>query len=276
MSLTLSADGETYHLKANVNPKCIVDLKFTKAAPGFVVGKNGVSNFGTDPEKPWGHMKHVFWPRCRVEGTFLTQQGPTSFNGRGMLSSAIQGIKPHFAARRWNFVNFQSPSYSAIMMEFTTPESYGDTIVNVGGVATDGKILFAGGNPSTKAEHTQVKGDSENDWPEPSAAKFTWEGQSTDGTAFKAEVAGEIGPRADRIDVMGELPQFVKQIASSASGTKPYIYQVSPACFYVFCRRPSIDIFALQFVPKLKIKLNINGEEKEEEGQLFMEATFIS
>lgn len=32
----------------------------------------------------------------------------------------------------------------------------------------------------------------------------------------------------------------------------------------------------MQYTPKLTLKLNINGEEKEEEGQLFMEATFIS
>ena len=30
------------------------------------------------------------------------------------------------------------------------------------------------------------------------------------------------------VDVMAEVPAFVKQIVAAAAGTKPYIYQVSP------------------------------------------------
>lgn len=32
----------------------------------------------------------------------------------------------------------------------------------------------------------------------------------------------------------------------------------------------------MQYTPKLKLNITIDGDEKEEEGQLFMEATFIS
>jgi hypothetical protein len=189
-----------------------------------MAGKNGTSNYGTDPSKPWGRMKHIFWPRCTVSGQIITQQGPVNFAGKGMLSHALQGMKPHFAAGRWNFANFQSPNYSAVVMEFTTPKSYGETVVAVGGIAKDGKIVVAGASPNVKAEHTTVKGDPDNDWPEPGAAKFTWSGEGTEAT-----LSGEILPRVDRVDVMGELPKFVKQIATQASGTKPYIYQVSNA-----------------------------------------------
>lgn len=140
-------------------------------------------------------------------------------------------------------------------MEFTTPPSYGSTVVNVGCIAKVGELVYVGTNPSTKAEHTSVKSDEHNDWPEPSAVNFTWDGKTTNGKELHAQLGGSITPRADRVDVMGELPGFVKQIATSASGTKPYIYQ---------------------YTPKLKLKLKVDGEEKEEEGQLFMEATFIS
>ena len=140
-------------------------------------------------------------------------------------------------------------------MEFTTPPSYGETVVAVGGIVKKDQILFAGASPSTKAEHNEVKGDPENDWPEPSSATFTWQGKTSDGKDAKAVLAGDLGGRTDRVDVMGELPKFVKQIVAGASGAKPYIYQ---------------------YIPKLKLKVDIGGEEVEEEGQLFMEATFIS
>ena len=140
-------------------------------------------------------------------------------------------------------------------MEFTTPPSYGPTTVAVGGITKQNQILFTGASPSTKVEHTAFTGDPDNDWPEPSAATFTWEGKTHDGKAAKAVLGGPLERRADRVDVMGEVPKFVKQIVAGAAGTKPYIYQ---------------------YTPRMTLKLTIDGEEVEEEGQLFMEATFIS
>lgn len=219
--MELSEDGKTYTIKSTVNKQSAVNLTFTTLTPGCVVGKDGISNFGTDPKKPWGRMRHAFWPRCKVEGSIMTQQGPVDFNGKGLFIHALQGMKPHFAAAKWNFCDFQSPTYSAILMEFTTPPSYGETSVAVGCIATDDGIIYAGASPSTKVEHTQVKGDADNDWPEPGAVKFSWEGADV-----KAELASDL-TRVDRVDVMGELPKFVKQIVAGAAGTKPYIYQVS-------------------------------------------------
>ena len=95
----LSEKGNTYHISSTTNKKSVVDLKFTQTAPGFVVGKNGTSTFGTDPKKPWGSMRHAFWPRCKVEGSIITPSGPIDFTGIGMLSHALQGMKPHHAGQ---------------------------------------------------------------------------------------------------------------------------------------------------------------------------------
>ncbi|KAK7514544.1 oxidative stress survival, Svf1-like protein [Phyllosticta citricarpa] len=253
-SLELSEDGSSYTIKSSTNKQSIVNLKFTRTAPGFVVGKDGTSYFGTDPAKPWGSMRHAFWPRCKVEGSVLTKTGEIDFTGRGMFVHALQGMKPHHAAARWNFVDFQSPTYSAVMMEFTTPPSYGTTTVNVSAIATDDKLIAA--NVNGTAAHTEKKQDSENDWPEPVSAAFTWNGKTVDGQQdLHAELSGSLGPRTDRVDVMAEVPGFIKTIVASAAGTKPYIYQ---------------------YTPKLPIKIKIGGEEKVEEGTLFTEATFIS
>ncbi|KAL9083590.1 MAG: hypothetical protein Q9165_008459 [Trypethelium subeluteriae] len=247
--IELSEDGNSYRITSSTNPDCVVDLTVTRNAPGFVVGKNGTSFFGPDPKNPWGSMKHAFWPRCKVEGSMVTKDGEVDFTGNtGFFAHALQGMKPHHAASRWNFVNFQSPTYSAVMMEYTTPPSYGSTVVNVGGIVTDGKILYAGATNSAK--HTAVKGDPDSGWPEPGAVCFEWK-----GSGIEAELTGSLGERLDRIDVMGEVPRFVKQFVAGAVGMKPYIFQ---------------------YAPRLALKITENGQQKEEEGLAFSEATFIS
>jgi Svf1-like C-terminal lipocalin-like domain len=112
-------------------------------------------------------------------------------------------------------------------MEFTTPPSYATTVVDVGSItnASSGEILFAGADCT--AEHTEVKGDAEVDWPEPAATKYVWRGKTPDGKDAVATLEGPLGDRLDRVDIMGELPGFIKQLASTASGTRPYIYQAS-------------------------------------------------
>jgi len=128
-------------------------------------------------------------------------------------------------AAKWNFIDFQSPSYSAVMMDYTTPPSYGSTIVNVGGIAIDGEILCAG-SAGNSVEHTKVKKDSANDWIEPTDIKFVWSGLTKDGKKVSAKVEGSLGKRLDKVDVMEKVPGFIKTLVGGVVGTKPYIYQV--------------------------------------------------
>jgi hypothetical protein len=139
-------------------------------------------------------------------------------------------------------------------MEFTTPSSYGSTVVRVGGIATDGDLLCAG-TKGFDVKHTETKQDADTEWPEPIATSYHWEGKTVDGKEISADLAGSLGPRADRVDVMAEVPGFVKTIVATAAGTKPYIYQ---------------------YAPKMTLKIKVGDEVKEEEGTLFTEATFIS
>lgn len=138
-------------------------------------------------------------------------------------------------------------------MEFTTPPSYGSTVVNIGGITNTSEILFAGGKSS--ATHTATKPDTEVDWPEPTSAKYVWHGMTTDGKDCTTELDAPLGERVTRVDIMGEIPAFVKSIASAAAGTRPYIYV---------------------FAPKLTLKVKIGDEIVEEEGLAFIEATFVS
>lgn len=99
VSVELSEDGSFYTIKSAVNEGSLVNLKFTRAAPGFVGGKDGITNYGTDPKNPWGSMRHAFWPRCTVEGSVITKDGEIDLKGRGNFNHALQGMKPHHAGK---------------------------------------------------------------------------------------------------------------------------------------------------------------------------------
>ncbi|KAK3324130.1 oxidative stress survival, Svf1-like protein [Cercophora scortea] len=255
-AVELSEDGTTYTIKSMNDDRAIVNLTVKRVAPGFQCGKTGKTLYGTDLNEPWGSMRHVFWPRCAAEGTITTKDGPIDFKGRALVIHALQGMKPHHAAAKWSFCDFQSPTYSAILMQYTTPPSYGSTVVNVGGIVKDGEVITAG--CSNVATHLETKSDSDNAWPTPTVIKFAWSGKTKDGKPVEAVVEGNLGEIMDRIDVMAEVPGFVKKIVANTAGTKPYIYQYAP--------HPH----------KLSLKMKIGDEEITEEGFLFSEATFIS
>ncbi|SPN99634.1 probable Survival factor 1 [Cephalotrichum gorgonifer] len=254
-AVELSEDGTSYTIKSLVDEKCVVNLKVTRTSPGLHAGKTGRSLFGTDPEKPWGSMRHAFWPRCVAEGTMTTPDGAIDFEGRAFYVHALMGMKPHHAAAKWNFANFQGDDYTAMIMEFTTPPSYGSTKVTIGAIAKDGEVVVA--NCDSTAVHVKVEGDELNDWPVPSEIKYTWSGKTKDGKDLEATLEAVVGQSSDRVDVMAEVPGFVKAIVATAAGTKPYVYQYNPS-------------------NKQTLKIKTGEEETTEAGKLFAEATFIS
>ncbi|KPM42706.1 Survival factor 1 [Neonectria ditissima] len=252
-SVELSDDGSFYTIKSDNDERSIVNLTVSRVGAGFRAGTSGSTYFGTDPENPWGSMKHAFWPRCLATGSIKTEGGLIEFkDARSSFIHALQGMKPHHAAARWNFVNFHGPKYSAVMMEFTTPASYGDTVVNVGCIANDDGVVVAGCNNT--ATHTTTEEDVKSGWQVPVEARYTWSGTDQEGKAVEGVIEGPLN-RTDRVDIMEEVPGFIKTIISSAAGTRPYLYQ---------------------FRPELSLKLKIGDEEVVEEGVVYAEATFIS
>ncbi|EXJ84367.1 hypothetical protein A1O3_05034 [Capronia epimyces CBS 606.96] len=253
LAFELNEAGDTYTIKSAVNDNCIVNLTVTRTAPGFQLGEDGTSYFGTDPANPWGSMRHAFWPRCTVTGTMQTPSREYKVDGRALYVYALQGMKPHHLAVRWNFVNFQSPTYSAVLMEYTTPASYGRTVVSVGGIAKDNELVCAG---LCTAKHVTANQDTEDDWPEPKTIAYEWKGEQN-GKPVVGEITGDLPARSDRIDVLAHLPGFVKSFISGATGLKPHIFQYCPK-------------------DQLTLKLKIGDEEISEAGKMFAEATFIA
>lgn len=248
LSFEISEDGKTYRIKSYVCEDSMVDLTVTRLTEGVIFGKDGTTLYGDDKENPWGSMRHAFWPRCSVQGKLLLKNDvKLEIDGFTMFVMALQGMKPHHAAKSWNFLNFQSPHFSAVQMEFTTPVSYATTKVNIAMLAKDDKIVLT--SIDNEVTHEDAEVDSVG-WKVPKAITFNFSKEGA-GLETVAVVKGKMTKLVERVDVMAEIPQFVKNIVSGVSGAKPYIYQ--------FCNT-----------------LNITYGEESEEGIGFNEATFIS
>lgn len=245
--ISIESDGnEQFVLKSTVNPESEVNLTMQRLTPGVIFGKDGLTYYGDDVTAPWGSMRHVFWPRCSVTGTIKLKDTTVDLNGYTMFVMAMQGMKPHHAAKSWNFLNFQSDDYSAVQMEFTTPVSYALTKVNVA-ILTSKDLIIA-----TSIDNEIVHENQEEDdvgWKVPKAIIFNF----TEGTSTEviAKVSGETKALVERVDVMAEIPQLIKNIVSGIAGAKPYIYQ--------FCNT-----------------LTLEYEGKKTPGVAFNEVTFIS
>lgn len=255
LAIELSDDNKTYHLKSSVTPLSIVELTIERLVPGVIFGKDGFSHYGEDPAQPWGSMRHLFWPRNKVVGLLIQRNPETGedvrkveIDGYSMFVMALQGMKPHHAAKAWNFLNFQSENYSAVQMEFTTPPSYGNTKVNIGIVTSNDKILLTSVNNTVA--HLDATVD-EVGWAVPKSIEFKYDGTPSTNADLKVEVSGPLTLMVERVDVMAEIPQFIKSIATGVSGTRPYIYQ--------FCN---------------DFEISVDGVK--EPGVAFNEATFIS
>lgn len=253
-------DGRNYKLKSFVCDESIVELEVERLTDGVIFGDDGMTFYGDDINQPWGSMRHVFWPKCTVNGRILTKKlGEVKItNGYTMFVMALQGMKPHHAAKSWNFMNFQSSNYAAVQMEFTTPKSYANTKVNIGIVTDNEKILFA------TIDNEVVHLDSEIDsvgWPVPKAIEFNYVDPLNGNTI--AKVTGPLKNLIERVDVMAEIPQFVKNIVSGVAGAKPYIYQYS-------------NEFEIEILDKEKDSKSGKAVEGKEKGIGFTEVTFIS
>lgn len=274
LSIILKKDTiDTYQIDSSVNQLTEVHLTVKRIGDSIKFGKDGTTYYGTDIENPWGSMRHIFWPRCNVNGNiilrdvkpgqdleeleeneieYIVKENVTINNGLTMYVMALQGMKPHHAAATWDFLNYQSDKYSVVVMEFTTPPSYNKTKVSVAMVVdSEGKTLLGSMNNETK--HLESKIDETSGWNVPSKISYIIKDEKN---GLQAEVVGELKNLCERVDVMAEIPQFVKNIVSGVAGTKPYIYQ---------------------FSNMMDLTITKNGKvEATDKGYAYTESTFIT
>jgi hypothetical protein len=254
---------ESYTIRANLSVDFQISVEVTRpeGVPGFKLGKGpkgGFSNFGPDEANREGYVIHRFWPRTFSEGNIIHKGVAIPFKGPGLLSHAIQGMRPNLVASRWNFANFQSDEHggvSALQMEFTTIDAYGrkgagsgGVKVNVGSLVLGGKLVCVTAETKwpdeeqsdsaaaiSRAFHLNPTLDAETGYNQPNELEFRWSGPSLAKGGGKLEasliidVGGPKSPKGliEKVDVLGEIPSVVKMAVNYVAGTKPYIYQVS-------------------------------------------------
>jgi len=257
---------EVYLVTANLGPdlQLTLELKRPASIPGWKIGsgpKGGFSYFGHDPNKADGYVIHRFWPRLVASGTVIRDGKALSLTGHGMFVHAIQGMRPNLIAARWNFADFQSNELggvSAIMMEFTTTDTYGKkgagsgfATVNVGSVVIGDKLASVTAQSSvspqgtvvSKTTHLSPEHDPDTGYQKPNQILYEWQGPSVapgvSGTV-SAKLEQDVGtvekPQGliDKVDVLAEIPYALKMVVNYVAGTKPYIYQVIH--FLLHCR----------------------------------------
>lgn len=284
LAIEFNEDGTECHVSSQVTPDSDVDFVFKRLIPGAKVGSDGTTYFGDNLQEPWGMMRHVFWPRNHVKGEIRMRlpsddpDKPTErsykFDGEnptyGMFVMAFQGMKPHHAAKSWNFLYFNNDKHTVVVMEFVTPKSYANTKVSVAILTDSEKVLAV--TVDNDVSHLDCSVDSVG-WNVPKALKIEFQGLHSsvpteeieldeetqevvvkEDQRFNAIVEGPLDYLVARVDVMGEVPNFVKNIVSGVAGTKPYIYQYG-----------SQDGFSVKI-----------GDGPESKGFAWTEVTFIS
>lgn len=251
----LNKDQTIYNVSINLkDQKTFVELTFERTCPGLKFGEDGETFFGTDPKQPWMSIRHQFWPRARTSGLMHADGQNVDLDGLGMFSHALQQGKPHHLARAWDFANFQGKNFSAVMMQFTTTESYGSENVNVGIVARDDGIVAA--TIDNEVLHKDMKEDASTRWNEPGGLLLKWQGfRFGNEDPITATIDQELGKRVGRVDILQEIPFWIKGILSNMTGIRPYIYQ---------------------HMNKAKLEIQTIHQKVEDEGLLFTEITFIS
>ena len=154
-----------------------------------------------------------------------------------MFIMALQGMKPHHAAKAWNFVYVHTPEHTALLIEYITPKSYANTKVTVGVVTSKDDVMML--SLDNNYEHLNPEID-EVGWPVPHNIRVEFNGVSKDVTDEQVEngtftekdkvtavIEAPLKNMVERVDVMGEIPGFVKNIVSGIAGTNPFIYQYS-------------------------------------------------
>jgi len=258
------ASAESYIITVNLAADLQIGLTVSRPSEtsGFKVGKGekgGFSYFGADPNNAQGYVVHRFWPRTTAEGHIIRNGAAQAIKAStGMFVHAIQGMRPNLVANRWNFGWFSTPErggVSAIQMEFTTLDTYGKkgsgsggTVINVGSIVMDGKLVsvtaetrwkgegnIVAGDVQSRAIHYDAVLDPDTSYHAPSKLGFYWRAPSIIPDAagrVKAELEVESGSGhaseglVEKVDILGEIPWALKQIVY-ATGTKPYMYQVS-------------------------------------------------
>lgn len=232
-------DDNCLKLQSEVNPESLVTLIFKPLTDGVKFGKDPHTYYGPSIEENWGSMRHVYMPRCSVEGSITNLKTGlvvdlTAGRTFGLYVMALQNMKPHHAAKEWKFVWFVNEKESLVLMQFQTPRSYANGIVSTAIITDEDKVICCPVENDTILVDEYK--DEETGWSFAKEIDYKFKGHlikdeeeeeaKVDAdSAVEFELKGPLTTVIERVDVMNEVPQFVKNIVSGVAATKPFIYQ---------------------------------------------------
>ncbi|CAG8495944.1 7933_t:CDS:2 [Funneliformis caledonium] len=260
----LSAEAENMSIK--LNPECnkykvilkhdkdlFIDFEFEQVDRGFQKKNGGKTYFG---KKESEYVQHKFWPKGIVKGNITVDGKTFDISGVGLFVHAVQGMRPHLIASRWNFVNFQSnddKDVSLSLCEFETTPHYRSKKSNQGGLIVNNKLVGVTDDNVTNFLETYL--DPKTGYHVPSKIRYTWKGKTLEKSEdFSAYIEIKLDTPMDRIDVLNEIPYVLKKIVQ-AFVAKPFVYQ---------------------WFNEADAHIKIGDKELVARGTLFSECSFIS
>ena len=226
INVDLPSGSTTTNLRADFKVDLYQGYKLYPDGTSYFLDKSVRKNENTDGITSKRLLRHVFVPRGQGFGTisYIDKKTKKSydFDFAGVpvcYLDALQGLVPNKAASRWNFMTFQGPSYSVLCLEYTTTASYNHQKVTMWSISKDKKIVSIGSqlnNDSIIKFNSTIK-DPENGWSFPQSIEFNF----SDMPLYRwSEDKLHL---VNRYDILGELPQIVKNIASEIEGVRPYL-----------------------------------------------------
>jgi len=171
-----------------------------------------------------------------------------------MYVHAVASMIPHLVSPKWNFLCLQNTDTTLSVLQFVTPAKYGSFDISYGAFAHKGQLVAV--TVENVVEHVDTTPDPDTGYDVPAQKNYTWKGSTLDGEkAFEAYLTVRPEKLCDRIDVLGELPYFLRVIIQ-ALVTKPFLYQ---------------------WLDRVTARVTIEGEEPfEVTGTAFHECTFLN
>jgi len=149
-------------------------------------------------------------------------------------------------------------------------------IIVTGQTHGDGYPIIS--NDISMAIHNDSAKDKMTGYMAPSGIEFEWEGDRRDGQgrAGATLVIDQLGSTEgegglmEKVDVLAEIPFFIRKGLAAVTGTKPYIFQVSSIIRLV------VRTETLQYLNPSVLEVKLGDETLPVKGWLFNEASFVS
>jgi hypothetical protein len=208
--------GKTYYYGAH------------RSAPGFVSTQPPLVATAGHMSKCDGYILEHFLPILTFHGhiqigqeAVVVPKGPLA---GGLFTHAIQAIKPHLAASRWNVYLMHDPRSNTLlhMVRWKTPAHYGFVEIYQGALMIDGDLRAICGGCDNSVVDVMPVLDPVSGYAIPRGLAHHW--RAVDGHNFVAESHVQLQNLLGRHDVLDRLPHWLRLIIRRFI-TNPFIYQ---------------------------------------------------